>query len=879
MYPITDRMKELFAEKQRQTVSIAVQLKEGSEGEDFTVTEADIVSGSFSLDRYSATGENIEIGSATAAEVRFTLDNSDGRFDGISLGGAKLFIRLGIKDTADPDANMHYMDCGYFTVDENPKPLTKISVAALDNMMKFDNKVDWSKFAFPMTVKNIVSVCCTECGVTLSPSVDFESLPNGEYWVANKPESSDITYRQLIQWSAEITGTCAFADWNGHLRLSWCQKTDVHINTSNRYSSETDESITITGVQVVDEDKSIHLYGEEGYVFNVEGNELIQTGAYDVAANLGAVLCGFTYVPFECSCFPMPFLYPMDVISFTDIKGNTFDTVVTAHVYTLNGTSSLKSVGESAEQKNYSSSAPFTKRESMIIKSLKKEAEKKVSNLEQKTLDLNGALANALGLYATEKKNEDGSVEFYYHSKPVLEECKDGDVIFCLNAGGFGVCTSWDENGNPVFENGVNVKTGEAIWRYLSAHTITASLIRAGRLESNDGSAYFDLDEEHIGVTEKDSEGEELFNSQFSPFGLEMYVKLINSIEGVTLTEAEEATVKKILNKQGFKADGTLAEIALYNAMYKTVSGMFKMAKAKHGVNISGADINENTYASHHGADRFSILKTTSEGEAVNTSFTADGIESDGKQTFKAPELYFEGNIIPRIIPKLDSNGNMTSFDDITENGDYVGEVAAGNGITANYGSCPTVESATFRFKVSEVGIAKQKKQRMETCHKTKPEVLERFYYQDGWGEWIDVRGTSMISATIASLVTKEATGESQVLLTTGEIKGNKFTLKNGAIVVGPGVDFIEVSASACMTCKAQVNAAAKNITVKLNGNVSVQSMNSSWSTTGVNFQLNITPKLVSVKEGDVITFWWYATEKDELHAQPVRTYLTVKEV
>ncbi len=665
MYPITDRMKELFAEKQRQTVSIDVQLREGSEGEDFTATDANIVSGSFSIDRYSATGENIEIGSAVAAEVRFTLDNSDGRFDRISLGGARLFIRLGIKDTEAPEKNMHYMDCGYFTVDENPKPLTKISVAALDNMMKFDKKVDWSKFTFPMTIANIVSVCCTECGVTLSASVDFGSLPNGEYTVANKPESSDITYRQLIQWSAEITGTCAFADWNGNLRLSWCQKTDVHINSSNRYSSETDESITVTGVQIVVDEENTELFGEEGYVINIEGNELIQTSTYDVAANLGTALCGFTYVPFECSCFPMPFLYPMDVISFTDIKGNTFDTVVTAHVYTLNGTSSLKSVGESAEQKNYSSSASFTKRESMIIKSLKKEAEKNVSNLEQKTLDLNGALANALGLYATEKKNEDGSVEFYYHSKPTLEECKDGDVIFCLNAGGFGVCTSWDDNGNPVFENGVNVKTGEAIWRYLSAHTITADLIRAGRLESIAGNAYFDLDNEEIGLMFKNSESEITHSTEFSPFGIDMKADFVNSPEGATLTEKDEADIKKLLEKMGYK-EGSLAYLLLYAYM----SGMLLSAKTYYGVNVEGKDENGDTYKSHHCANRFVIEKTSEDGsETTKTEFTSDGIESDSPQTFKAPEFNFDGKVCigNRILWSGESHMNSDHYCDLAE--------------------------------------------------------------------------------------------------------------------------------------------------------------------------------------------------------------------
>ncbi len=494
MYPITEEMKALFDEKQRQTVNITVELKDGSTSDDFNITEADIVYGSLSVDRYCATGENVEIGSAVSAEIRFTLDNTEGKFNGISLGGAKLFVRLGIKDWRDTHSAMSYMNCGYFTVDENPKPLTHISVAALDNMMRFDRAVNWNNFLFPMSVEGIVSVCCADCDVTLSPSVVFAELPNGTYIVQNKPSTTDTTYRQLIQWVAEITGTCAFINWNGHLRFRWSESTPVEINSSNRYSSTTDESITITGIQITESEDKTYLYGEEGFVFNIEGNELIQNNQSDIVSNLGAVLCGFTYVPFECSCFPMPYLYPLDIVSFTDIKGNTFDTMVTAHVYTLNGTSSLKCAGEST-QKNYSVSNPFTKREALIIKKLKERAETNMSRIEQETVDMNKALSNALGLYDTTVKHDDGSVTYYYHSKPTLEECAEGDVIFCLNAGGFGVCTTGWKEGEPVFDYGIDAKSGRAIWDYLTVtHKLSANLIEAGTLQSTNGKTRFDLD-------------------------------------------------------------------------------------------------------------------------------------------------------------------------------------------------------------------------------------------------------------------------------------------------------------------------------------------------------------------------------------------------
>ena len=636
MYPVTEKMKGLFDEKHRQTVNINAQLKEGNEAESIEITEADIVLGSLSVDRYSSTGENIEIGSAVAAELKFTLDNSRGKFDGISFGGARLFVRLGIKNHNDEEAPMNYMDCGYFTVDENPKPLSFISVAALDNMMRFDRKVDWSLFSFPMSIGNMVSVCCDACGVTLSPSVNFADLPNGTYEVQSMPVSAEITYRTVIQWVAEITGTCAFADWNGCLRFGWVKSTSVEIKPSNRYGSSVDDRITVTGVQIKESEEDVYFSGEKGYVFNIEGNELIQHSHAEVAENLGAVLCGFSYVPFECSCFPMPYLFPLDIVSFTDSKGNVFDTVITAHRYTLNGTSELKGAGENVEQQNYSTATPFTKRESAIINNLKKNAEKNMSRIEKGTVDMNNALLNALGLYPTVVKNEDGSVTYYYHSKENLEESVEGDVIFCLNAGGFGVClTGWND-GNPVFSDGYDAKNGRAIWQYLCANTISASLIKAGRLESTDGSSFFDLDKGVIGITKTDDEGNKTCDAQFSKNGVDVAVhKPVPSENLFTLSDEDNEIVKKRLEEAGIETT---------NVLYPLIKFFYQMVlmeeRVGYGVNVHGSDAEGNSYHSILNCNRQTIMKKKDNDTKV-TDRTVDGVFSNGRQTFSAPEIIF----------------------------------------------------------------------------------------------------------------------------------------------------------------------------------------------------------------------------------------------
>lgn len=691
MYPITDEMKTLFVQKQRQTAEISVELKDGSTVDDFKITEADIVLGSFSIDRYSATGENIEIGSAVASEIKFTLDNSKGKFDGISLGGAKLFVRLGIKDWSDDEALMHYMDCGYFTVDENPKPLNYISVAALDNMMRFDRTVNWSNFSFPMSIEKIVSACCADCDVSLSSSVDFSALPNGTYIVQNKPTTTDITYRQLIQWVAEITGTCAFIDWNGRLRFKWSETTNVGLDTSNRYNSSVDESITITGVQITESETEFYLNGEEEVVFNIEGNELIQNNQTEVVANLGAVLNGFTYTPFECSCFPMPYLYPLDIISFTDIKGNTFNTMISAHVYTLNGTSSLKAVGESLQQKNYSVSNPFTKREALIIKNLKKEMETNMSRVEQETVDMNKVLANALGLYDTTVKHDDGSVTYYYHSKPTLEECSEGDLIFCLNAGGFGVCTTGWNDGDIVYTDGYNAVDGKAIFQYLVTKHLTADLITAGKLQSKDGNTYFDLENDEISTLTTDDEGNAttrtlLKDGTFTCADASNFQTTIDSA-GLTSINVPIDMTSFPEKPDNWDKLGIIGKIPYF---------MRVLAQYRRGICLVSPCTAEaeNVYLNHSNPRANQMVKLDNDFNALQTTeYTAEGITSDGKININKTEFDTNGAVFlpnSKSLYGYTTNGQVRSLSYLSEYNNTVigiGGYNNGDGNTHIYGN------------------------------------------------------------------------------------------------------------------------------------------------------------------------------------------------
>ena len=61
-----------------------------------TITEDDIIEGTFTIERNWAHGSTVEIGCADTSELIFELDNSDGRWSDIRWEGARLTVVLDI---------------------------------------------------------------------------------------------------------------------------------------------------------------------------------------------------------------------------------------------------------------------------------------------------------------------------------------------------------------------------------------------------------------------------------------------------------------------------------------------------------------------------------------------------------------------------------------------------------------------------------------------------------------------------------------------------------------------------------------------------------------------------------------------------------------
>lgn len=511
MYPIAENIRKLFASGALQKARITVFQKDGST---YVLTDSDICDGGLSVDRYSVTGQTLELGSAVASELSLMLRN-DGALNDKQFQGAELFVEVGVVDSVTPrmiqtenglqlqtesaqnieleiynalpsdtEAATAYVPLGWFKVDSPPRKLSTISVSALDRMIRFDKDVEKSDLSFPYTVSELLLEICRICNVQLSDN-SVSSLTNADYEIQSLPEQENLTYRTLLMWIAQIAGTCAYMDWDGKLRLGWYENKNpvMSIDESARHDSDLQEqAITITGIEIHTNDGTVlqSAVFQDNYVISIEGNLLLQGNEQAVADVLGNKIVGFQYIPFEAQTLSMPFLFPMDCVDFVK-SGTTHRTVLTNVNYALNGSTILAAKGETEEIRSLPSLSPFTPEQTKINQKREETIEKALSAQESAAQYLNQTAASAMGMYYSERTDENGGVIRYWHDNESLE---NSQYICMQNAGGsFSTNTGWN-NGNPQWTEGTD-KFGNAVVSLLNAIGIQAEWIRADSITTD----------------------------------------------------------------------------------------------------------------------------------------------------------------------------------------------------------------------------------------------------------------------------------------------------------------------------------------------------------------------------------------------------------
>lgn len=575
MYKVSQEVKNLFNKNYIQVADITVN----GVNESFSVAENEIVQGSLSIDRYSVSNSKIEVGSAVAAELTLKLKNDDGKYDNTVFEGAEVFVKIGIKKWDAhrwENAVIHWIPCGYFTIDEPPRALSTITISALDRMILFDKTVETDKLSFPMTVADLLNKICTICGVTLA--TDITRLPNKDYQITAYPEGQDLTYRTLLQWCAALTGTCAFMNYDGNLELKWYEQTDLTISPSERYNSDMQENdVAITGIYFKDAANTEYIAGTDDYCLDLSSNGLLQDNVQVVLDTLYVSLKGFSYRPYTATIKSAPYIYPMDMIHYEDAKGEVHDTIITNVTFGMNLSTSIAGKGETTQKQKYSQGGGLTKQQATILEKLRENLDKAMTAKEQAQLELNRLLSNSLGLNIVAIPQDDGTQVYYFCDGETLES---SNIIYTFKANGFAWTKSWND-GNPVWKYGFS-KDGNAIYNMLAAYKISTEYLDAECVTAEKLSAEYKQS-----VT---TEMEETVDGKLTDYSTTEETKTLIANTGGTIRTEVAESVKTVTDTTNAKIDDRLDQAKDYtDSVHQEITTEYstKLEETSKGFNMS----------------------------------------------------------------------------------------------------------------------------------------------------------------------------------------------------------------------------------------------------------------------------------------------------
>ena len=506
------------------------------DGSNDTVEDLDIYT--FQISDGTSNTSSFDLGAAIAQQLTLKINNIDGRFDEHDFNGAVITVQVGLELL---NGAVEWLDKGKFTAEPGEESGNSISVKAFDDMTKFDQPYSLSKLVYPATLGTIVRDACSCCGVTLAS--DTAAFDNNNFIVQNRPDDSALTFRQVLQWVGQIA--CKFfridrfgklsARWYNTdlLEATWVRKEDtiwadiagnaildsegqeigtaIEIPLKNGNSNIIDadnsdeilkisdlltgstiqtDDVVITGIRVNEEDgdsteEITYQSGAEGYILEISGNKLIQSGSgATVAAYLGERLNGIQFRPMSVSTPADPAREAGDLGLVIDAKKRYHKTIFTNVEYTAHTSQNLISGAEAPTRLSstrYSQATQVYKELRANLKRQKTEWDTAFDNLQE-------AMKTKNGLFPIHETMEDGSTILYFCDKPELSEAT---IVVKFSAAGWGMST----DGGKTWNSGWLVD-GTMIAAILNVIGVNAKWINAGALtvKDFDGKTIFEVD-------------------------------------------------------------------------------------------------------------------------------------------------------------------------------------------------------------------------------------------------------------------------------------------------------------------------------------------------------------------------------------------------
>ena len=538
-----------------------------TDGTVLNLTSANLWQNGMEFEDSVSNDSSFDIGSAIINVLNLSINNFDGEYSDYDFEGAEVICYVGLQieneDTSEllDSAGEQILDstgdtiivhknaviektriCTVTVIEQPEDETVTIDLTCEDNMRKFDRNYSDSKLKYPATRGQIVRDACEVCGVTLQ-TLNFY---RDDYIVQNRPNDEALTFRQVLQWVAQIGCQWMRCDEYGRLCIGWYSsineeeliindlgvlKTQDDSNISLELSSAngilsanngtflendgilrlfaTDEKgniseiettygftphhtdVVITGVKVTEYSESssdnpqTYMVGTEGYVLGISGNKLIRVGDGQTIASIISEKCvGMRFRPFESECPTDVALEAGDSLIIVDRNGKIYTSLLTTTTLKPGSSQKIACNAKSAAKNSSTQYSQATQAFVTARNMVKQEKTEREKALEEfgKRID------SATGVYTTVEPQENGSKIFYLHDKPTLAESQ---AIWKMTSEAWGVST----DGGQTWNGGMTVD-GDTIVRILTAVGLNADWINTGAITVKDksGNIIFQVD-------------------------------------------------------------------------------------------------------------------------------------------------------------------------------------------------------------------------------------------------------------------------------------------------------------------------------------------------------------------------------------------------
>ena len=528
-----------------------------TDGTVLNLTSANLWQNGMEFEDSVSNDSSFDIGSAIINVLNLSINNFDGEYSDYDFEGAEVICYVGLQieneDTSEllDSAGEQILDstgdtiivhknaviektriCTVTVIEQPEDETVTIDLTCEDNMRKFDRNYSDSKLKYPATRGQIVRDACEVCGVTLQTT----SFDRDDYIVQNRPNDEALTFRQVLQWVAQIGCQWMRCDEYGRLCIGWYSsineeeliindlgvlKTQDDSNISLELSSAngilsanngtflendgilrlfaTDEKgniseiettygftphhtdVVITGVKVTEYSESssdnpqTYMVGTEGYVLGISGNKLIRVGDGQTIASIISEKCvGMRFRPFESECPTDVALEAGDSLIIVDRNGKIYTSLLTTTTLKPGSGQKIACNAKSAAKNSSTQYSQATQAFVTARNMVKQEKTEREKALEEfgKRID------SATGVYTTVEPQENGSKIFYLHDKPTLAESQ---AIWKMTSEAWGVST----DGGQTWNGGMTVD-GDTIVRILTAVGLNADWINTGAITVKD---------------------------------------------------------------------------------------------------------------------------------------------------------------------------------------------------------------------------------------------------------------------------------------------------------------------------------------------------------------------------------------------------------